>query len=88
MDSNLDSGFQFYKIHFFYNTSRGLYLNYLHENFTSLKIIINQHSTTEQLTYNSNMHVYDLLIPLQSLKCARIVQNSSKLKKKIKEWVS
>ena len=27
------------------------------------------------------MHVYDLLIPLQCLKCARIVRNSSKLKK-------
>ena len=31
-------------------------------------------------TIYCNIHVYDLLIPLQYLKCARIVRNSSKLK--------
>ena len=39
-----------------------------------------------KLPINCNIHVYDLFIPLvQFLKCAQIVQNSSKLKIKKKK---
>ena len=70
-------------IHFIFflnNTSRYIKLSACKfHNFKNYNMVA-QYNRTNYFPINCNIHVYDLLIPLQCLKCARIVRNSSKLK--------